>query len=286
MVPFFDDLASSRHSLTRCLRGGNTTIVLIGDSRMRQLYFYLQATLSVPRTSLDEISFKAHSDLNVSLPLDRGASVTVLFFWEAKLSSDRTAALLLRAGRREGAGGRNHVLVVQGAGLWELKAEVERPELVRALVALRDPMISALRDPRVALYWLPMGGLIWDMLVQPRQTITNRNISWVDAQARTLFGPHLTFLEQVVAIYRGTGPEGTADGLHYSEKVGILGRNACCRALPRSGLSSSCHTLHPLAASRSRCERRRFTYSHPHSPTHTHTHTTPRRSNGPSGRQL
>lgn len=220
MVPLFDDLPASRDALARCL-GGSTTVVLIGDSRMRQLFFYLKATLSYPRVSLDAISFKSHSDLNATLPLDPHGhrNLTVLFYWEPKLASPRSAELLLEAGRTEGGNG--WVLAVQGAGLWELKAQVARPELERALTALDAPIATAGRDHRVSLYWLPMGGLIWDMLVKPRQTITNENISWVDGRARDHFGQHLTFLEQVISIYRGTGPEGTHDGLHYSEKVSL-----------------------------------------------------------------
>eukprot|EP00038_Savillea_parva_P014414 m.215689 g.215689 ORF g.215689 m.215689 type:complete len:359 (+) comp28001_c0_seq1:157-1233(+) len=225
-APLFDpSQPENRVALAQCLEEGNVTLVLIGDSRIRQLYFYLQASLSVPRLSFDQVSFKSHSDLNCTVPLSgddalhRGPrQLSILFHWEPKLTSERVASLLLHAGTRLD-GSQGPALVVMGAGLWELKAEVGRPELDKALQALHGPMQAAARRPGVQLYWIPMGAVIWDMLVKPRQTITNANISWTDDRARTHLGGTATFLEQVIAIYQGTGPEGTADGLHFSEKI-------------------------------------------------------------------
>jgi hypothetical protein len=239
MPRFFDgdDDPSASAALAQCLK--TTKIVLVGDSRVRQLYFYLVAALGRPRRSLDDISVKMHSDLNATLPLEQGGAVDVFFYWEPAVRTDRGVERLLELGAEAeaaaaaaaAAGTKTaaKTLLVQGAGLWELKAEVPRSELALSVAALRAPTAAARRNPALTMYWLPIGGIIWDMLVKPRQTITDENVAWLDAQVRNVLGKELTYLDQVTAIYKGTGPAGTLDGLHYTENVRLS-----CNALPPS----------------------------------------------------
>lgn len=223
MRHFFDgdDDPSSTKALARCL--ATTKIVLVGDSRVRQLYFYLLAALGRPRHTLDEISVKMHSDLNTTLPLAGRGVLNVYFYWEPALRTDRGVARLLDLGAAAEAAKNGEVatrtLLVQGAGLWELKAEASSSDLILSVEALRAPTAAARRNPALIMYWLPIGGVIWDMLVKPRQTITDEKVAWLDGMVRKILGSELTFLDQVLAIYQGTGPAGTLDGLHYSEKV-------------------------------------------------------------------
>jgi hypothetical protein len=235
MPRFFDgdDDPSASTALAQCLK--TTKIVLVGDSRVRQLYFYLVAALGRPRRSLDDISVKMHSDLNATLPLEQGGAVDVFFYWEPAVRTERGVERLLELGAEAevaaaaASAAGTKTLLVQGAGLWELKADVPRSELALSVAALRAPTAAARRNPALTMYWLPIGGIIWDMLVKPRQTITDENVAWLDAQVRNVLGKELTYLDQVTAIYKGTGPAGTLDGLHYTENVRLS-----CNALPPS----------------------------------------------------
>lgn len=195
----FDDLMP-------CLN--NTDVVIVGDSRAEQLYRYFVVTQSRPR-----LPFQAS---NHHLPPHAMVTPNVSVIWhqENDLYSDRGARRLLMLGET-----RRRTVLIQGAGLWELKRDTPLSSIRRSISALRAPAEIAQINPNVALYWLPMGRLIHSMLYGGRERITNKDIEWVDRTALDLLGSEFVVLDGISAIYRGTGKNSTSDGMHFNEHV-------------------------------------------------------------------
>lgn len=220
-----------------------TSIIVIGDSIGRQIYFSMTRISDPFAPSLSEDGEK-HADYNYT----SNSGINFYFHWDPYLNSSRTLQTLKARGESQKR------LLVLGSGLWYLRYS----KLAGGVTVWEDNMkslidvIKSSKDTTDMVIILPVQEFIYSKLSTDRaETLTKTDIDGMNAilagqvQKNTFLDHNSTefsIYPRVVlpTILNGMlDPNETIDGLHFSrriveQQVNLLYNLRCNDALPKA----------------------------------------------------
>lgn len=227
------------------------TVVLVGDSTVRQLYYALLRTID-PKTNT---TGDKHSDRSAT-----AGGVRWEFIWDPYLNGTRTQALL-RGEYRNGIDDvRVPALAILGGGLWHLRHLTAEEAMAQWILAVDRVTAAATSSEPVAdeLVLLPVERPIDSQMSTERRTalrqeditamnevMDKRIAQYTDQQLASLSIPYVYNV-----LTKGAESE-TDDGLHFSSAItkvqaNILLNMRCNAAMPRKfPLSRTCCFQYP-----------------------------------------
>lgn len=241
----------TQSEITKCFE--NQKVALIGDSRMRSLYFQIANSISK-----EPVPTGYHENLRYE---DKN-NATVEFYWNPVL--DKTVTRLLNKWL-ENRDTMPH-LIIMGVATWTIKngkltsiidyqAELKKLSISMELISENLTQLNMLKpikskyhhEPQ--LIWIMQDPVVEDKLAERRKSIKNDRIEMFNYAAQKTLqseSPHVRLMMATTLMAAGK-PEETLDGIHYTsfileKKVNAI-INSFCNDFIYPDDASCCKTL-------------------------------------------
>ncbi|XP_071942730.1 N-acetylneuraminate (7)9-O-acetyltransferase-like [Antedon mediterranea] len=190
----------------------NQRVAIVGDSRMRQLYYSLVTQLT--GHAVDDVVI--HSDLSHT---DASTNTFIEFFWQPNVN-DSTVELY--KSWIKGTKPKPN-LIVHGAATWTIKTfqgDFEALQQYKVnLTKVSTEMDKLVKQPDVNMLWMLQGPVQYMLLSEERKSITNSQIDMYNDIAFDVFHESDIQLWQSVRKTAFFSPIPSKDGLHFPALV-------------------------------------------------------------------
>ncbi|XP_071486102.1 N-acetylneuraminate (7)9-O-acetyltransferase-like [Diadema antillarum] len=191
----------------QCLK--DKRIIIMGDSRMRQLFYSLLNIASVQAPE----EAKVHSDIHHH---EKDTNTDIEYWWLPELNDTTGEAYSKRLLQAEA----KPLFVVHGVGTWTIKLNDGSPTALEQFQKNLTKMAPVMDDvaSQMPLIWMLQAPVEKELLWDTRKMITNEQLDQYNSVAETVLADtHVHMWHSSVTIATGTRKE-TVDGLHLADQ--------------------------------------------------------------------